>query len=453
MILPFLILSFFNHPSAEDFFFWTRVERVGFINALFNLYKHWSGRFFSHSELLINPLIFRSFFGYKVFTLILMLLFFYVLFLLISEFTKSDISLKQRLLLSISIFFLYCFGMPTTSEGFYWLISVPVYHNAIIFTMIFFISYNRLRKSEKLSSKIIYTAISCFSVIAIAGSNEVAMSTMILILALIAAVNLYEEKKIHWSLLLIIVCIGIASYIDITAPGTEVRGNSFLGKHKFMYSVTWSFTVLMKNLASYIFTTPLLPVTLILLPVLFKLIKNEENNTNIFFILPFISLILSILLLYSNIFTSVWSTGNTPYKRTLNLIYFEFLILWFYNVIVLLIYLNKKYKFNEAFVPKFLYLIALIALAFFLIKNNNVKTAYSDLFRGTASNFDFEMNERYKYIQQSNSDTCEVDSLKIYPKTIFAHEITSDPDIPYNQWYARYFNKKAIILKKSGSKP
>lgn len=448
MILPFLILSFFNHPSAEDYFFWTRTERVGFYNALLNLYKHWSGRFFSHAELLINPLIFRSFFGYKIFTLLMMLLFFFVLFKFISEFTKSDISFRERLLFSVSVFFLYCYGMPTTSEGFYWLISVPVYHNAIIFTLIFLIAYNRLIKSEKLSGRILYTVIACFSVIAIAGSNEVAMSTMILILVLIAAVNLIKERKIHWPLILIFICIGIASYIDITAPGTAVRGNSFLGKHKLVYSITWSFTVLMKNLSSYLFSTPLLPVTIILLPVLLKIIKNEENNLNIFFIVPVVSIILTILLLYSNIFTSVWSTGNTPYKRTLNLIYFEFLILWFYNVIVLLIYLNKKYEFNTVFIPKYLYIIAVLALAIYLFKNNNVKTAYSDLLRGTASDFDIKMNERYKYFQNSISDTCTVDSLAIYPKTIFAHEITSDPDIPYNQWYAKYFNKKAIILKR-----
>lgn len=447
LIFPFCVLSFYNHPSAEDFFFWTRVEKVGFINALTNLYKNWSGRFFTHAELLLNPLLFRTFEGYKVFTLVMMLIFLFVVILFVSELTGKSSSIREKLLISLSIFFLYLYGMPAVSEGLYWLIGVPVYHNTLILVMLFIICFLRLKKSVKQFHKIFYLVSSCLLVIAIGGSNEIAMSSTLLLLLILFFKEIYKQRKIPWNLSVIIISLLIAAAIDIFAPGTGAREGNFLGKHKFIYSIILSFSILYKNLFAWIFGTPVLPVTILLIPAFANFIKNGENR-NLFPVNPLYGILFCIAVLYMNIFLSVWSTGNNLYKRTLNVLYFEFLLIWFFTAISSLNYFNLKRKINFEGLPKFVYAIAVAALLAYLFKPNNVRTAYSDLIRGTAAAYDNEQTSRYEFIQSSNSDTVVVDSLKHYPKTIFAHEITTDPNSPYNSWYARFFNKKIIVLKK-----
>jgi len=95
-LLPFLILFIYIHPVADDYFFIDRLNNAGFISALKSVYHNWSGRFFSHAELLLFPQIFKTLDGYKIFALVSMLALFGCLYLFISEFTQRKISKKEK---------------------------------------------------------------------------------------------------------------------------------------------------------------------------------------------------------------------------------------------------------------------------------------------------------------------------------------------------------------------
>ncbi len=78
--------------------------------------------------------------------------------------------------------------------------------------------------------------------------------------------------------------------------------------------------------------------------------------------------------------------------------------------------------------------------------------AFADLLRGTAYKYDKELNERYNFIFENKSDSCEVAQIESIPRTLFVADILSDPDAVLNQMYAHYFNKKAVYLKKTETK-
>jgi len=177
MVLPFVILFFFNQPSADDWGLAENTRIMGFLNAQLHYYKSWTGKFFSNAVLSYNPLYFRSIFGYKIMTLLLMILFIYVLFVLISELTKKVLSFRERLVFSLTVFFMYLYAMPSLSQSFYWLTASVVYQTGIMLIMIFLILYTKITNQAGISSEKLLTFLSVLLLIAIAGCSEMSMVT------------------------------------------------------------------------------------------------------------------------------------------------------------------------------------------------------------------------------------------------------------------------------------
>jgi len=447
MVLPFLILYYFNHPTAEDFYYEEITKKIGFIDAQRLFFKFWGGRYMYYALISTNPLIFKSIAVYNVLLCLIMISFFIILFLFISQFIRNSLTFKERLLFSLSIFFLYLHTMPSVSHGFYWLGSVICYHLAVISILLFFIAYVRLSNDVNLHTKIIYSVICSLAVIAIAGFNEIAASIFLMSLVFLLLKNVFIDKKIYWPLVFFVIITSIAVYIAFTAPGNSQRSEYYTDKHRFIYSIYNSGTFLLQQLISWTINSPLLAFTFLLIPFFLKIIKTNKPVSAIFSINPVYSVTLLIVFLYSGIFVMSWSVGVLPFDRILNTLYFLFLIGWFCNIIVLFYYLNRKFDISGLKYPKYLNAISYIIIVFFLIRENNIRTAYSDLLGGAAQKFRNDMNERYDYILQNNSDSCKIDSIYYVPKTFFLKDIDYDPKSVYNQGYAAYFNKKSIILK------
>ncbi|MFZ1323528.1 MAG: hypothetical protein WAT71_18400, partial [Ignavibacteria bacterium] len=120
MVIPFIILCFYNQPTPEDFVFGLETKKLGFLKAQEFFYNNWSGRFFSYAVLSLNALLFVFIGGYKITSLLLMLLFFSSIYFLVSEFFKDKLNQKEIIVFSFSIIFLYLYKAPSVSEGFYW---------------------------------------------------------------------------------------------------------------------------------------------------------------------------------------------------------------------------------------------------------------------------------------------------------------------------------------------
>ncbi|MDQ3193369.1 MAG: hypothetical protein M3P82_00075, partial [Bacteroidota bacterium] len=172
LIGPFLILFFFNNPTPEDFSWSETTRNLGYIDAQRFYYNIWSGRYFSYLVLSINPLLFKSLEGYKIFLLLFFLLFNYLIFLFISNFTKDILTFSERLLLTLSFIFLYLYAMPSVSEGFYWLTAVMIYHVGIMLLMLLLILFKKLESTESVPLRVICTLIAVLIIAAAAGTSE-----------------------------------------------------------------------------------------------------------------------------------------------------------------------------------------------------------------------------------------------------------------------------------------
>ena len=223
--------------------------------------------------------------------------------------------------------------------------------------------------------------------------------------------------------------------------------NHIPGNHNFSFSIFNSISYVFENVFAWIFISPVIPVTIILVPLLYKSIIKPERKPDIFQLSPLYSIFISFIILNAGSFVFFWSTGIEPFPRSLNLIYFLFLILWFYNAINLMKYIRFKYNMTFEKIPLYLFGVSFLLIIFFLSLENNIKTAYGDLLSGTAEKYDKELNERYEFIANCKSDTVYVENLNTNPSSTRIFLISSDPEKIFNIWLANHFKKKSVVLK------
>ncbi|MCB0726649.1 MAG: hypothetical protein KDD00_04250 [Ignavibacteriae bacterium] len=451
MIIPFFVLFIFNHPSADD---WGMAENTvikGFADTQIHYYKNWTGKYFSNAVMSYNPLYFNSITGYKIVTFLLMVLFCVTLYSLFSRLTSAIISKKEKILFTLSFIFLYLYAMPSLSQSFYWLTASVVYQAGIILIMLFGIIYSKITDPEDVSSKKLLTFTGAVIIASIAGCSEMSMVSGVLMMSVLILYEIITKKKLNGRLILFAVVCAAGSFILITAPGNKVRGSLYPDSHKLIPSLITTAKTFSDYLISWILVSPLLFVTVLLIPVFVKIINTKRSGLKGPAFDPKFVGITSLVILFVLFFTPVWSLGRSPFSRTVNIIYFMFLAAWFYNVFVLCVYIyDRKESFRIKFekVPGYVYIISLIIICLFLLKKNNVKNVYADLLLGNASKYNIELNERYEMIKKSSSDSLVVTEVEMQPRTIFFTDITSDPELEFNKMYAHYFNKKSIAVFK-----
>lgn len=448
-ILPFILLSFYVHPCWDDFDYSEMAYRYGFFHSQYLWFETWSGRYFSTAVLSsVNPLIFRSVTGYKILIFVFILLFVAAVYFLITVIASERISKKDKLVCTLSFCYLFVYGMPTVNLGLFWLASAVIYQLANILMAVLAALFIKFQNSKNDEVRLSLIALICLLIFAIAGSNEVSMLITTVFFSTIFIGNLINTKKADKYLLIFAATAIISFCLVYFAPGNNYRLTKSPESHQLLFSLKNSAADLFKFILYRIYNLPLLIFSVLFISFYYKIISGKRAEDIKVITNPVYSVMLYLLLLYSGIFVSYWSLGTyTPY-RTLNVIYFIFLSGWFINIIFIMNYFYAKDKIKVRFIPEYAFVLLCIALFFSFSKEaNSIKTAYRDIISGTAQKFNAQLNERYRNIYSSSSDTVKIDSIKNIPDSFFYYDIGSDPDGKYNKLQSEFFNKKFIIRK------
>lgn len=336
--------------------------------------------------------------------------------------------------------------MPEVSSGFYWYGGISAYHSGIILVPIFFAFLVKSGNSINSASGLVYTFMALIVLILITGVNEILAILLFLFTLFLNIRHFVKDRSIKWQYVVFAVASGIFLYILLKSPGNKFRLTQFPGNTNFSYSFFNSFVFLYQNILSWIFNSPLLACSLILLPVYFKISEKKKNLKNKLLTNPVGFSICWIIVLYISVFFSYYST-TVVLSRTSNFIYFIFIAGWFYLLYILSNIIFTKGKFSFIKNRKYLYGLSLVFIILFLIKPNNITTAFNDLFSGSAYSYNRQLNERYQFLENCPNDSCRVDSLINIPKTIFYKDITSNSTMLSSEWYGNFFNKKSVALK------
>jgi len=452
ILLPFFILSYYNYPYLDDFSVCVLMREQSFIEFNVNWYLNKGGRFFyifllsifalfdSHLLLLV-----------KVIPPIIFLFLFHALFTLIKQFTDN----VSAYTISLLFIFLYFINLSSIHETLFWVSSLLINLLGGIFLIYFLNYYSKISTNE---SKRNLFLVGLFAFVLV-GFTETMPLLMIVFFCFIFLIQIIKFKRLNKSTLFIFVFIFIGALIVILAPGNFVRLNTNNFRVRdlsevgiIIHSFFDSFYLFFKNIVFW-FKSFYLILCSVLILYYFIMNKKKWEHNSIFNIKPYFSLLLFFLIpaIYYPSFYGV----SFVEKRLIDFSYLIFLFIWFYNLIILYVYLSEKLKtiklpFNLS-LTKLSYITFGLIIFLLVIKPNHVRTIYGDIFKGRLTEFKTQINKRHIDIQNCPKDNCIVNDLynekSNIPYALFSADfLNPSPKHWVNRAYGGYFYIDSIYI-------
>lgn len=437
LLMPYICISSYNNPSSDDYRFVYYAKTLGFWKAQVNWYLSWIGRYFSTFILSLHPLLIKSMLLYKVVPIILIFLSVHSIYNFINTLIKTK---TIAFFLAIYLMFYYLTNMPSLVQGIYWMPGSITYHlpNILFLYLITnFINefiYNEVNKYNPIINAVL--------IVAIIGSNETSMVQLVFFIFVAFCFHLLKYKQINKKILgylvLSICCFSIVYF----APGNQNRYDSFMGveNHQFFETILNSFKQATIQSSTWFFSFSTLLLS-ILLYLTFKRFNNNKIKIRVqYFFWIFLVGFIIVNIGYS---TGYWSMGAIAPERTINVIFWIFII----AIISLLfvfstINLYKIQKIIDKHYYKLAFILILCTFIFSSQLNTNFNNVIHDLSTKKAALYDSSFKQREDDLFSNLKDTSVIKSLAAYPSSIFTREFPIQNDSAF----AHYYNKKSITL-------
>lgn len=449
-LIPFFVLTAFNHPSADDFTVTYSLKVKGFWEAQINWYLKWSGRYISTAIVsLLHPLVYKSFFLYRLYPVLLFIATLFSGNHLIKNLIP-DLNKSNRFAISSIITISLISVLPSIVQGFYWVPGSLIYMLANIFTILFSSYLIQYDSSKKRTDLILFIL---FGILAI-GSNELNLFIVLLISGLWALAKLLINKRLELISSATLALFLSASALSLLAPGNSARGSVIEKDHlndgfkinDALFSISKSFSHGLSDFYNWLFFSPLIIVCL------FVFIKHKDLKLKLSPVIhPILVWIAFVGLFFFLYFPYYFGTGNPDSSsfplRTSNVICFYICFALPIAIFYTLNWMQQmKFELKNVKSPLLFHVISVVFVVV-VLGSGNVKMALKDLRSRDFIAYNNELNSRYEIITKSTLDTLEVDSLHFFPRTIYMEDISGDPDNWKNAPYADYFGKKLIYLK------
>lgn len=443
ILLPFIVLSYFNAPAVDDFSFALKTMDFGFWGGQVEAYKNWNGRYFTSFILCTNIFLKNGFMLYKLLPIMLILGNIHSIYTLFN--TVTDKSEKiTNLIFSITVSLIFLNFMPSINQGIYWAPGAVTYNLGnimVVYCFAYFIkSYNSNSNSTIKVITIIFTILGC-------GLNESSMVAIDLILVVFLLYHLLIARKVHSFLLAIFIIAVICTIIMASSPGNHIRDLGFLDPHKknLIYTISSSFSALHNFLSLWLLTPKMIMLSGFSLLLFISLSNNNLTNFKNWtqFILV---LILGYCIVAATLAPGFWSTGYIAPERTINAVLWLFLIWWF-SVLHCLACILKKF-FTTFTLNKHLLLAGIIIICLsFTTQQGNINKALNDVISGRGYQYGLEWKNRIKIIEKSkNTNLSILPEFSMIPGTIFHEDIKADEEEWFNKEFARYFSLSKVKL-------
>ena len=439
---PFLWLSFFNHPSADDYLAALPAMEWGPITTTLGWYYSWSSRYTSSFLISINPIIYKSLIGYQLTTwlIIIFLIFgFYVWHRTVSRVSSA----LELMVLALLSFVAYISTVSSVVEGFYYVNGAMCYQpaNALLLILVswWFIKIPFPELKWNIKSLLILAA-QCFILFLLAGTNEMAMLFSLSLSGGLWLYRLVTDRKWHPGLQTLFLSSLFSTGLVLFSPATfyRMKASNSLKREPL--------EVIVNSLAGFAeFTINWLSnPTYLLFSLLIVFIPVSARIPSVPRMWLWALSILSVLLSAFCFVPSFLGEGLVQ-GRTANALLFNFFLLFMINVVfwkrhLLDVAEQTTWTISK---PAMALLLATILSAFV---SPNFKNAYEDISSGTASRYNQERLDRINLVESSTSDSIWVETVRNRPKTIFFGEIGEYPQPWYDNFYARYHGKKFIHL-------
>jgi len=456
VLLVFAMLAQYSHPSSDDFCMASGVNEHGLIPYLWQHYFEWSGRYTGNALYAIYPVMFGLFEGYKFIPVLVMLALLSATAFFLSTSFRVSIYARPVLLSSLCFVCVYLLGMMSPASGLYWMAGAFTYQTAnILFLVILALMTGLIDRQKDSKNYCKLLAVLLLVMVLAIGTNETSM----LVLNGLALLGLVVHLRTGWVILkpwLVILVIAMLCFsIVYLSPGNAIRAADFPLRHDLSRSINGSLTVGMKILWLWL-SNPVLMVTSMLAPLAIASLLQLSGRVFIVSRTMIVAMMLCTFVMpFLLQFPAWWSMGGWPPARTVDAIYFIFLVSWFLTIAAFTIRYRSKGKWEflmQPYRPRTAVALLLLSGMFTVavLESDAYQLARTDLFH-LARPYHEYLNERYQQIEQAKAKG--VRSLTVtnhqqaYPRSIFFNDIMRNPDHWRNVCYADYFGLEKINRK------
>ncbi len=447
VLVPFLLLTLYNHPQADDFGFAVRDRTYSYWEVQVNYYLNWTGRYFStNTAFRINPTITESFVLYKWYSLGLLVSLFAALLLLVYKLLGETKQLLIAAALTMLLLSLYLLQMPSISEGVFWLPGYMTYQLPNIMMLLLLALLISFFQAGSKMLKLVYIGLAAVLCIAIIGSNEMAIVMAFTTVLFLFYINWKNARNRPYLIFLLFICT-VACLVAVLAPGNYVRMEDHPDGKKPLWAITYA--AFLTVLSFYRWLTPVLVASVLYVIYWGLPIADKKIREGIFKVNLRDSILYYVMTLFLMQFAFTWAIGERPTPRVENVIYFFFVFGWFYNLQVALTNYGHLLRSERKLTPA----LPVVAFTLYLLLvfdiHSNIATAYTDLISGKAKAYDAALGKRYSYLTNSGCDTCALAPLPVIPKSLYFMDAL-DGQVNTGFWVnadlARYWHKSAIFL-------
>lgn len=444
-IIPFCLLAGYNHPACDDFVFAMMYHYRSFCAMQQELYVHYGGRFFSSAVMCLNPLIYHSFSGYKVYSFLLFAGFSVALYAVVKAFFRQWLPPDKTLLVFAILLFSYNSALPSAAQCWYWFTGSFTYTFPSVAGLLYLYNTIRLlrRNGPASPGRWLWQYVLC---VCLCGSNEAAMFTVSWFSLLLLIAAWQRKPGIRKQLIVQLAVVLLFDLVAVLAPGNFNRLHALPFSGNIYFAMTGgirSGLVLLGNWLCYFFPGVLL-VTVFAGDRITALL--QQYRFRIVHVGIFLVLWLGLFFFEQIFFCYVLGSYGEP--RIENVVCL-FVLICFTGSWFMALTLFPRMQGVLRFPGRKLVAVALFLIAI-LRFSSPVNIAWLDLLSGAAQSYNQELNKRYARIRKDTAAICYVPPLVQVPPTIsFSPAVLTDTkenrEDSNRIEFAHYFGKEYIF--------
>jgi len=448
----FISLGQYAQPSADDFCMAYGVQQRGLWNHLWAHYLEWSGRYSGNAFYAIYPLVFGLLDGYHWMPALLILALLVSLSYFVAKLLRSRITALPVLLISFCFVAVYLLVMKHTASSLYWMAGALSYLSANILFLLTLALLIELkdRQLERKPCTLQWFIAALMTVVGV-GTNETNMLMLNAVMGLAVIFQLRQGRAEVKPWLLLWVVTLTCSAVVFFAPGNTVREASFALRHDWSRALGGSLEMGLWTLISWL-TNPLMIVATLLTPfAVIALMHRSRRRFNItrYALLALLLFTLAIPIVLQ--FPAWWAMGGWPPPRTVDAIFFSFMLSWFLLIGASSIRFAAQSRLlsvsSNGYSGSMILLILCVAFAIALFSNGQFQRARLDLSERAQPYHDYLLH-RYALIDDAlkkRQPYLQVPAFQQeYPRSIYFNDIVPNGGDWRNVCYASYFGLRGI---------
>ncbi len=347
----YIALSFFVHPSTDDFYFANMSKDNGLLESQIKIYETFNGRYTSTFLLTFIPTIgdFSSnyIYIYKTVPIIMIILSFLSIIIFIQSLFRRYYSPINNICISSILFILYITSLPNINECFYWMTGSLSYQLGVVLLLLLFsiLIYADNWKDISIFKKVLFIIGVCLLTVLVCGISE-AILILTLSIVFIGTLTAFLKRTPNKGLFILTLIIALLCFVFVyLSPGNSIRSaTQSANSHDVLYSLGYSIVDSIGYMLLWLTKLPVLLFILIFLPV-------TVHNAGYLGILQNLKkwhlktmLILFPLIIWWLFFIPYWSTGSGPPPRMRNTIFFVFLLIILFFLLIVAELFKRRNK-------------------------------------------------------------------------------------------------------------